>query len=199
MANGTTKIAVKGPGGEKKTFKLEDVRPFWIYDTVTLTAATNYTESMFFQSPQGKTPLETNLTQFSTLPQGWTFDAVKIRLAVNTDCSIVNFKGLFSQNVITYLKEGIEDIFTLPAFIVGAGGGINGNTTQTATDLVSNGLPTQASALKLPFPLSIVGGRTFQFRMRMGGTAGTGFTPTTSNVRAQMVLEGILRKSVVGA
>lgn len=189
-------VKFRTPEGDVKAFKLEDKRPFWVYDTITLTAATNYTESMFFQSPQGKTPLETNLTQFSTLPQGWTFLARKIRLGVNSDVSLANIEGLFSRNVITYLEEGINDIFTLPAYIIGAGGGISGITTATSADVLSHGLPTQASALKLPAPLPIVGGRTFQFRMKMGGTAGTGFTPATSDVRVNMTLEGILIKDV---
>ena len=194
---GETKIGVTGPGGQRKTYKQEDVRPFWVYDTVSI--ATAATEAVFFQSPQGKVLAETNLTQFSTLPQGWVFDAVKMRFILPQNIDEVDAKALLNTSVLTYLKEGIEEIFTLPAILCGAGGGLYGHlsttvTASTASVGIGNGLPTQASAMKLPFPLSIVGGRTFQFRLKFESAVTLGATR-----KCKMVLDGVLRKAVVGA
>lgn len=189
---GETKIGVVGPGGVKKTYKLEDVRPFWVYDTVPI--ATSAVAATFFQSPQGKTLADTNLTQFSTLPQGWTFDAVKVRIILAPTITLADAQALLYRSVITYLKEGIEQIFTLPTVLCGAGAGLSGNTTLTGTSILTNGLPTHSTAMKLPFPLSIVGGRTFQFQIAFASAI-----TLTATQYVTMALDGVLRKSVVGS
>jgi hypothetical protein len=194
MANeGGTVIKAKTPEGTK-TYKLEDIRPFWLYDVITILTTNTAVEFFFFQTPQGKTLVDTNLRQFSTIQVGWTFDITRMRLVPQASMSSANGELIFDQAVMTYLKEGDIEIFSLPAMMLNAGCGFAGATTVTNTDMVSLGLPSLSSVLKLPFALTLVGGKTFLFRLRTNAV----ITPSV-NTRITMVLEGILRRDVVGA
>lgn len=178
-------------GGRR--YKLEDVRPFYLYDRLSLTSASG-TEQYYFQTPESKTIIDTNLKQFSTIQIGWTFDVQKIRLILNPDVSIANAKLLASRSVVTYLKEGDVEIFSLPSIMLNSGCGLTGATTTTSTEVVSLGLASQSAVHKLPFPLTIAGGRTFQFRQKWNSLSGISGT-----VIVYMVLEGILRRDIIGA
>jgi hypothetical protein len=185
-------ITVKTPNGQMQ-YKLEDVRPYFLFDTASV--ASTSTELYFFQSPESKTSVETNLKQFSTIQTGWVFDVTKMRIVPRPSLSIADAKLLFENSIITYLKEGDIEIFSLPAIIMGAGAGLAGATTTTDTDIVSLGAPSQAALLKLPFPITITGGKTFTFRWKWDAAPST----ISATTKVWMVLEGILRREVVGA
>lgn len=179
-----------------KKYKLEDIRPFYLYDGLDITSAD--TEKYYFQTPENKTIVQTNLKQFSAIQIGWVFDVKKIRLIPNPDVSVADLELLAKDSVVTYLKEGDIEIFSLPSIMLNSGCGLSGSvsTTVTATsqDIVSLGHPAQTAVHNLPFPLTITGGRTFQFRQKW--TSLSGLSATT---RLYLVLEGILRRDVVGA
>ena len=190
----STKVKITDPStGKKKVYRLEDVRPFYLYDTVT--ANNGDTEEYFFRSPESKTRVETNLRQFSQIQIGWILDVKRIRLKLMTDITVADAKILLKKSAVTYLKEGDIEIFTIPTDLLAAGSGIYGFTTNNATDIVSLGLPSLSAVTPLPFPLTISGGKTFQFRIQ--------WNPALSGLAAsqdlQMTLEGVLRREVVGA
>jgi len=188
----TTEIKV----GERK-FKLEDVRPYWLYDTIL--AANGDVEHILFRTPDRPLVTDTNLKQFSQIQMGWTFDVVKMMVQPAIDISIADAEILFANCVVSYMKEGDIEIFSIPILMLNAGCGLAGavSTTATATtlDMVSLGTPSRPSALKLPFPLTIAGGATFQFRIRWA----TALSGLSASRRIRLVLEGILRRGVVGA
>jgi len=184
-----TVVKARTPEGVKK-YRLEDVRPFYLYDTITIASNNTDVDKYYFQSPSGKSAVETNLKQFSTIQIGWVFDIQKIRLIPQTNISSADAKVIFTESIITYMKEGDIEIFSLPAVMLNAGCGLAG----TGTDIVSLGNPSNLSVIKLPFPLTIAGGKTFLFRQKWD----TAPTPSTS-VKVKMVLEGILRREVTGA
>ena len=183
--------------GQTKSFKLEDVRPYWLYDTNTI--ATSGSDYYYFQDPSGKSTVDTNLKQFSTIQIGWVFDVTRIRLVPRTTVIISDLQAMFLNSIVTYLKEGDIEIFSLPALLMSAGAGLTGGTTVNATSLPTLGLPSLSAVIKLPFPLTLTGGKTFTFRLHYDGTGVGTITGTTNAAKIWMVLEGILRREVVGA
>ncbi|MCL6577982.1 MAG: hypothetical protein K6T73_01165 [Candidatus Bathyarchaeota archaeon] len=188
-----TTIKAKTPEGVK-SYKLEDVRPYFLYDTVTIATSNTDTEKYFFQTPENKTSIDTNLKQFSTIQIGWVFDVTKMRLIPKASMKLVDIEEIFDDSIITYLKEGDIEIFSMPGIMLNAGCGISGATTTADSDVISLGLPSNSAVEKLPFPLTIAGGKTFLFRWRFA----TAPTPTVE-AKVRMVLEGILRRDIVGA
>ena len=187
MATTTIKV------GERK-FSLYDIRPYCLYDTETITSGAGTKEVYFFRTPEGKTILDTNLKQFSTIQTGWKFEVAEIRLIPLESTSLSDLEAIFGtgQAVLSYLKEGDIEIFTFPAVMFNAGCGLHGCTTETGADIVSLGLPTTTAVMKLPVRLIIYGGQTFNFVLR----ASTG---GTANVKIRCCLVGILQRGVVGA
>jgi hypothetical protein len=183
--------------GQTKSFKLEDVRPYWLYDSNLI--ATGGADYYYFQDPSGKSTVETNLKQFSTIQIGWVFDVTRIRLLPRTTMTIADLQTIFLNSIITYLKEGDIEIFSLPALMINAGAGITGATTVNATSIPTLGLPSLSAVIKLPFPLTLTGGKTFVFRLHYDGTGVGTVSGTTNAAKIWMVLEGILRREVVGA
>jgi len=182
--------------GERR-FKLGDVRPYWLYDTIV--AANGDVEHILFRTPDRPRITDTNLKQFSQIQTGWTFDVVKIMVQPTIAIPIADAEILFEDCVVSYMKEGDIEIFSIPIIMLNAGCGLAGavSTTVTATthDIVSLGTPSRPSALKLPFPLTIPGGATFQFRIRWAAA----LTGLAASRRIRLVLEGILLRGVVGA
>ena len=185
----TTQIKVGG-----RTISLYDVRPYCLYDTETITSGAGTKEVYFFRTPEGKTILDTNLKQFSTIQTGWKFEVAEIRLIPLESASLSDLEAIFGtgQAVLSYLKEGDIEIFTFPAVMFNAGCGLHGCTTATDADIVSLGLPTATAVMKLPVRLIIYGGQTFNFVLK----ASTG---GTNNVKIRCCLLGILQRGVVGA
>lgn len=189
------KLVMKTPTGTKKV-GLYDVRPYWLYDRETI--RNGDTEKYFFQSPEGKTIADTNLKQFSTIQYGWQFELHAIRVIPNTKVSIADAENLFANTALTLFKEGDVEVFSAPALIFSAGAGLTGAVSTTATDttidIVSNGLPTPSAVLRLPVPLLIQGGETFNIRLA--------FQPAVSlsaDSKVYIVLDGILKRPVKGA
>ena len=188
----STVVKTRTPEGVRR-FRLEDVRPYWLYDEFNILPTNVHTEFVYFQNPD-KTIFETNMRQFSSLPIGWIFDATRIRVVPIPSITVADAELLFGRSVVSYLKEGDIEIFTIPALMLNSGCGLLGATTVTATDIVSLGDPSHAAVMKLPFPITIRGGKTFQFKLKFPVAP----TPAAAT-RIKMVLDGILRRDVVGA
>jgi len=186
------KVAVKGPAGKKKVVRFSDYRPYWLYDKEVITPSTS--EVYFFQSPEGKPLTETNLKQFSTIQVGWEFEIHAIRVIPSLKVSTSDAEELFENSVITFYKDGDVEVFSAPTVLFPAGAGLYGATTETNTNIIAHGLPTPTAVLKLPIPILVIGGQTFNIRML--------FNPVPSslsgNVPVKMVLDGILRRPIRG-
>ncbi len=186
------KVVVRTPTGRKRVVRLSDYRPYWLYDKEVITPTT--TEVYFFQSPEGKALPDTNLKQFSTIQVGWEFEIHAIRVIPSVKISTADAEELFENSAITFYKEGDIEVFSAPTLLFPAGAGLYGATTETNTNILANGVPTPTAVNKLPIPIMIRGGETFNIRML--------FQPPPSglsgNVPVKMVLDGILRRPVKG-
>lgn len=190
-----TKVKIQTPEGVKEV-GISDVRPYWLYDTEQITAAAGTKDEFFFRTPQGKTIRDTNLRQFSTIQVGWTFEVTNMRVIPQVNASLADLEELFGngQPVITFLREGDIEIFTIPAIMLNAGCGFYGATTVNASDIVSLGTPASGAILKLPIRFLIYGGETFNFRFQAVTT-----NAMTAAVNISLVLDGILKRGVRGA
>ncbi len=185
------KVVVRTPTGKKK-IGLYDIRPYWLYDRETIQNGDS--EKYFFQSPEGKTLVDTNLKQFSTIQVGWIFEGHAIRVVPDPKISTSDAETLFQNTALSLYKEGDIEVFSAPALLFPAGAGLYGATTETSTNIISNGVPTPTSVLKLPVPVIIKGGETFNIRLS--------FQPSISGLSAStklyIVIDGILKRPVKG-
>lgn len=190
-----TKIKVPTPEGVK-TIGLSDVRPYWLYDTESVTAAAGTKDLYYFRTPQGKTIRDTNLRQFSTIQVGWTLEVTNIRCIPAPNAAVADLEILFGegQPVLTFLREGDIEIFTLPLIMANAGCGFYGATTVTNQDIISLGTPASGAILKLPIRFLIYGGETFNFRLQAVTSSAM-----SAAVNVMIVLDGILKRGVRGA
>jgi hypothetical protein len=113
--------------------------------------------------------------------------------------SVADAQVIFENSLITYLKEGDIEIFSFPSLLLNAGAGITGTTTVGITSMVNLGWPTLSAVMKLPFPLTLTGGKTFVFRMKWDAAVAYATTTPGYYNSIWMILEGILRREVVGA
>ena len=184
------KVIAKTPEGTK-VVKLYDVRQYWLYDTEEI--SNGDTEKFFFQSPEGKTLAQTNLRQFSTIQFGWTFEVYAIRVIPSIKTSTSNLKNLLDTSVLTFYREGDVEVFTAPTVIFPAGAGIYGNTTETDTSILANGMPTPQAVMGFKTPLIIKGGETFNIRVLWSPAVSL-----TTDVPLKIVLDGILKRPIKG-
>lgn len=188
-----TKLKIKTPEGVKEV-GLSDVRPYTLYDTVTYAAATAKSEDYFFRTPEGKTLVDTNLKQFSTIQVGWTFEVASMRIIPRCNISIADMETLFTGSVVTFLREGDIEIFTMPTIMLNAGCGLYGATTNTAEDIVSLGLPSAGAVHRNAIRFLLYGGETFNFRITH-----TPAVTLAAERKIYLVLDGILKRGVRGA
>jgi hypothetical protein len=188
-----TKIKIRTPEGKTKTVSLSDVRPYWLYDTATIDTTT--TEYRFFQTPSGKTIHDTNLQQFSTIQIGWTLEVHTIRIVPRPSITIADMELIAGDAVVSFLREGIEEIFTLPLVMLNAGCGLSGATTNTAEDVVSLGTPASGAVLKMPIRFLLYGGETFNFKLQYAAA----LSALSTSRKIYMVLDGVLKKGIRGA
>lgn len=187
-----TKLKIRTPEGVKEV-GLSDVRPYTLYDTATIDSAD--TEEYFFRTPEGKTLVDTNLKQFSTIQVGWTFEVASMRIIPRVNIPIADMELIFANSVITFLREGDIEIFTMPSVMLNAGCGLTGATTNTAEDLVSLGLPSAGAVHRNAIRFLLYGGETFNFRMQWNPAVGT----LAASRKIYLVLDGILKRGVRGA
>lgn len=195
-----TKFKVRTPEGVK-TVGLSDVRPYWLYDTITVLLAAGAKEDYFFRTPEGKTLRDTNLKQFSTIQVGWTFEVSAMRLIPNAATPAADLEELFGtgQAIVSFLREGDIEIFTVPAIMLNAGCGLygsldSGGTLATSRDLVSLGIPASGAVMKIPIKFLLFGGETFNFRFQATTTGAL-----SANLKLNLTLEGVLKRGVRGA
>lgn len=185
------KITVRTPTGRKVRVGLYDYRSYWLFDTEIIQEG--MTEVYFFQSPEGKSAAQTNLKQFSTIQAGWEFEVHAIRVIPEPGISATDAQNLFKNCSLTLLKEGDIEVFAAPAVIFTAGAGVYGFTTEADKSVISNGLPSPTAINKLPIPILIKGGETFNIRILWSPAVSLSRT-----ISLQLVLDGILRRPVRG-
>jgi len=205
------KVAIKDPatGAVISKANLKDVRPYWLYDTVTI--STTPSDVYAFQTPEGsdsKGVHDTNLKQFSTIQVGWQFVCDKIRVvprfiaeqtedAANHLTLLEDLNTIFSNGVLSFYREGDIEVWRAPLVLFTAGcGPMAGVSASNATDNLavwSNGLPSFGSVMKLPVPIILSGGRTFVFKI--GFPSGLSLN---SSRKLWIVLDGMLSREVVG-
>lgn len=191
-------MAVKIRAGGKE-YKLSDVGPFFLYDKETITnTETGTVTKIYFQSPENKSILETNMQQFSTIPLGWVIEVAELRLVPEPDASYADLQKIFKNAIVTYKKEGIHDVFHCPAILFNAGCGLMGSVSTTESGVTkaihSLGLPSAGSAFKFPIRYLIKGGETFNFELRCNLSSAV-----SNNVGIWMILVGILKKPVTSS
>lgn len=190
----STKLKIRTPEGVKEV-GLSDVRPYWLYDTLSI--SNGDTEGYFFRTPENKTLVDTNLKQFSTIQVGWTFEVSAIRVVPRVAISLASAEIIFNNSVVSFLREGDIEIFSIPTVMLNAGCGLTGAVYghASAVDIVSLGVPSASSVLKQPIRFLLYGGETFNFRIQ--------FNPAISGLaaaaRIYLVLDGILKRGVRGA
>ena len=184
------KVVVQTPEGKKKV-NLYDYRPYWLYDRESITNGS--TEKYFFQSPEGKSIVDTNLKQFSTIQVGWRFEVHAIRVIPAVDISTADAEALFTNSALTFYREGDIEVFSAPTMLFPAGAGLYGATTETSTNIIANGMPTPQSVLRLPVPILIKGGETFNIRVAWNPAVSLSAT-----TKMYVVLDGILKRPLKG-
>lgn len=192
MATPGAKIKVRTPTGKEVKVGLYDYRSWWLYDRETINNGD--TSVYFFQSPEGKSISDTNLKQFSTIQFGWTLEVHAIRIIPQPSIGRSDLINLFNNMAVTLIREGTEAVFSAPGLIFTAGAGIYGFTTDTSATIASNGLPTPDAVLKLPVPILIKGGDTFNIRVDWDPAVSL-----SGPVKVWMVLDGLLKKPVRGS
>jgi len=191
------RIVAKTPEG-KVEVAVKDAKPWWYYDTIVFPANQEVpVEARFFQIPkgqEGKTEIDTNVLQYSTLPKGWKLLIYSIRIAT-LDGKAADLKKLMSNSIVELELGGTKRPFAAPTWVFTQGGGLFGEieAAQQEIELITNGLPTPQSILKLPYAIDIEGGESFNLILKTKA----GITPS-ADVKLQAVLDCIAYEPVRG-
>ena len=182
-----------------KEYKLSDVGPYFLYDKETITTSDTGTVSkVYFQSPEGKSELDTNLQQFSTIPLGWVFEVSELRIIPEPDVEYSDLQKIFKKAIVIYKKQGVQDVFLCPAILFNAGCGVMGGISTTESSATyaihSLGLPSAGAAFRFPMRYLIRGGETFNFEFRCYLSSAI-----SASIGIWMVLVGILKKPVTSS
>ena len=177
-----------------KSLKYFKTFPYCLFDTETITAEAGFKEVYFFRTPEDKSELDTNLRLFSTIQLNWTLKVSEIRLIPLENVPAADLEILFGEGraTLTYLLDGNKELFTFPAIMFNAGCGLFGTTTYTSADIVSLGLPSSTSVLKLPAKLIIKGGKTFNFVLRAETS-----TTLSTNIKIRCCLVGEIERPII--
>ncbi len=182
-----------------------DVQHTPVYDTVTFTAGAganptiNENTSLWFTNIAGvgKTYADTNMTQSQKLqaPECLAIMAIRLRYSEN-----VLYNDIIAiQNQFAFeLWLGNKCYQRMPLWMLDAGGGISGFTTQTNLAVLTNGVPSREAVRSLAIPLVIENQMSFYARL-----VGTPYTTTTvasnalaTGIRMTLVLDGYYARGV---
>lgn len=175
---------------------------FPLYDTWRLAVGSISAGSVFdyFTTPKGsvgsgftsaKNELHTNITTAGQMPYK-VFRAVGIRLYAytigNAPISVANANQVFNNLLLTFRKED-RAILQIPCAWIPAGIGVYGSTTNTATDIITNGMPVLSNIYKILPELYTTGDR-----LLLDITAKNAIAITSSDVYLTVMLEGVVDK-----
>jgi hypothetical protein len=181
---------------------------YWhYYDSEVLLAAA--AQNPFFTNVAGKTFYQTNLRQ-TPLPRPQIFTIQAIGLMIDGD---VNATGDAVDNLLFSTISLLEDSrfeFTvgnkialecqIPSLPGGGGAYFTGDQDVTAalniTAGLTNGPPSPAYMIEIPWKITIVHGEAFEVRIEHGHVLDIGGFP--AGTRLFCVLEGILDRGVIG-
>jgi len=184
------KVYVKLPNGKVKGFDILDIRPHFLFDTAIISSQEQ--SVTLFNDVTGKNSgIDYFIYANGFLPSGMQFELRKIRSLVRSGTA-ADIALVVRNTTVTYLKSGTEKIFTAPLAIFGGGAGVW--TTKSDVDTAEIGFPANSSAYEVPFRIFIDSGETFSFELKTKAP-----TAPSAAVKLYFVLEGILKKPVVGA
>lgn len=151
--------------------KFADMRQDVLYDRVTFTRTTGVISAgsrfVFFRDIQGKTRLETNMSQASRLPEGQEAIVYRINFLPIPDTTPADMKTMMSYAYGEMLLDEDNRVKSGPALTFGSAHGLYGNMQTTANDttvgLITNGVPSPGANPRLMLPIYIAEGRTFRY------------------------------------
>lgn len=165
-----------------------------LYDTQVVTTAT--TSLDLFTTPQGqssKTINETNMSQAGILPSPEKFTIKRIGTAVLSE-DFTDFRLLSWQIVFTF-KVNSKIYTQAPLFYYPCGFGIYGMTTDTATSVLTLGVPGENGVRSLVYdiPLNPLDPLIGNYEMHGGATAGQRSISALSTLSASTELKCFLQ------
>lgn len=177
-----------------------DVQHTPIYDTITFAAGAvvTQTNSALFTSvgpASGKTLALTNMTNENRLPAPQAFSIMGFRLRYREDILLADLISLISGFALEF-QLGDKIYNRAPFWFYNAGGGIDGFSTNNATQVLTNGEPGREAAHTLAIPIVIENQMNFSARfvgndltLAAGGAGGTG-------AQFQLLLDGLYARGV---
>jgi len=151
--------------------KFADMRQDVIYDRVQI-PATNAagTELTWFRDIQGKTRLQTNMTQSAKLPEGQQAVIYGINFVLAPNTPPLDAETILSLGYGEFVLDDDNRVTSGPLLIFPQRYGMYGNIMTTANDaqegVVSNGIPSAGANPRMMIPLYISENRTFRFMVR---------------------------------
>jgi len=151
--------------------KFADMRQDVLYDRVELLAAPGPiaagTEFVFFRDIQGKTRLETNMTQSQVLPEGQEAIIYRINVMALPETPPEDMELFLSYGYGEFVLDDDLRARSGPLVTFASAYGAYGNIMTTNTTVVdgtlANGVPSAGAQPRLMLPLYIAEKRTFRF------------------------------------
>lgn len=150
--------------------KFADMRQDRLYDRVQIPAANAAgTELVWFRDIQGKTRLETNMTQSSKLPEGQQAVVYSIAFIVRDDCPPKDKAEIYATGYGEMVLDDDNRVSSGPLIFFPQKYGMYGNIMTTKNDsdegVVTNGIPSPGANPRMMIPLYLSENRTFRFTL----------------------------------
>ncbi|MHA2642950.1 MAG: hypothetical protein V2G41_09915 [bacterium JZ-2024 1] len=137
---------------------------FWDRARVGTAISAGAVTQYFLRANSTANLLETNVTTAGRIGTGW-FQVHRIGVHYDSGSSTLvkasDLSLLVNGSLLAFVKDG-QELFRFPTFMFQGGWGPYGATTTTATDIVTNGVPSNTLAQTLPFPVDLFDTSTFE-------------------------------------
>lgn len=159
---------VEIPGVGKRM--LQDMRQDRIYDRVAI-PGTNAagTQIVFFRDIQGKSRLETNMSQSSKLPEGQEAVSYRISFVIREDAEPDDKLAIYSYGYGEFILDDDNRVLSGPVICFpqtyGAYGQENTTKNDTTVGIISSGVPSAGAVPRLMLPIYISENRSFRFNL----------------------------------
>lgn len=178
-----------------------------IYDQQNVPSSSVSTVTAFFQNPNGRSLLFTNLESAGSLTWPKRFSIKAFRLIPNPAGAVAADIANFYILSFCRLKIGEKDYFVCPAFLLTPGVAIEVSTATAATavtgqslNFTHNGRPDHRNLYVLQHQIWIPSVQNFTFRLETAGltvsASSTGSDGTASRLSTWVFLEGELFREV---
>lgn len=150
--------------------KLQDMRQDHIWDRVAIAAVNAAgTEVVFFRDIQGKTRLETNMSQSAKLPEGQEAVVYRVNFVVVDSCAPKDKQEIYDKGYGEFVMDDDNRVLSGPIICFPQAYGMYGNIMTTSTDsdegVVTAGVPSPGAIPRLMLPIFISENRTFRFNL----------------------------------